>query len=175
MERLLRKLLDAAEKQSVESRFFLLRSLTDIVREASEEWGVACSGMPDGSLLLEWVGHRPWKAVTEEIVGYFANAMEQHRNTGRYSAPVCETVEIIDRDFSHQLTLASIASQLNISEAYLGKIFKKETGHSFNHYLTTVRIEHAKKLLSEDKPIKQVAADCGYIQYTHFLRVFKQT
>ena len=41
-------------------------------------------------------------------------------------------------------------------------------------YLTQLRLERAKALLREGRPIKEVAAQVGYVQYTHFLRVFKQ-
>ena len=43
-----------------------------------------------------------------------------------------------------------------------------------NTLVTDRELEKAKELLRQGKPIKEVAALVGYVQYNHFLRVFKQ-
>ena len=79
------------------------------------------------------------------------------------------------REYGRQLTLSNVAARVGVSEAYLSRLFKRELNCSFNRYLTALRMEHAKEMLLRGMPLKEVAAETGYIQYTHFLRVFKQS
>ena len=40
--------------------------------------------------------------------------------------------------------------------------FKEQTGENFSNYLLKVRMEHAVKLLKENKKINDISKECGY-------------
>ena len=67
-----------------------------------------------------------------------------------------------------------LAREIYVNKFYLQKLFRKSVGLSPNEYLTTVRLQEAKRLLrSTDLPISQIAADVGFNSIGHFIGLFK--
>jgi len=68
-----------------------------------------------------------------------------------------------------------VAAMAGVSEGYFYRLFKKRTGKSPAHYLTSIRIERAARALRMSSvAIAEVAADCGYPDPFYFSRVFKR-
>lgn len=64
-----------------------------------------------------------------------------------------------------ELTLKWLAKTLIYANVdYLSKLFKRETGEPFKHYLARLRIEEAKSLLQRlpDMPVAEVACSVGF-------------
>jgi AraC-like DNA-binding protein len=59
---------------------------------------------------------------------------------------------------------------------YLSRIIKEETGCGFAEYIAMVRMEHAKRLFSEEhRSVKSVALAVGFPDNAAFIRMFKRT
>lgn len=88
------------------------------------------------------------------------------------------TIHIINERYAQpDLTLTSVAAQLFVDTSYLSKQLKRDTGKSFNDYLTTFRIEKAKELLTQSDlhwPIQEIGDRVGYPNPHYFSRIFKQ-
>lgn len=74
------------------------------------------------------------------------------------------------------ISLAMLAAKLYISESYLTRIIKKNTGESFTELLTRIRLTKAKELLSGEKELlsQEIAELVGYQDRHYFCRIFKQ-
>lgn len=86
-----------------------------------------------------------------------------------------ETVkDYLNIHISDQISLQSVCKKFGISQTYLSRVFRKYVDDSFNNYLTTIRIECAKKLMAENKEflVKDVASMVGYSDQFYFSRVF---
>lgn len=83
-------------------------------------------------------------------------------------------LELIHRNFNENLKLETLSGILNYNSAYLGKLFKNETGEYFNTYLDKVRIEKAKSLLEEGLKVYQVAEQVGYTNVDYFHSKFRK-
>lgn len=82
---------------------------------------------------------------------------------------------IAENYMSPIITIAMICEQLAISEDKINEELKKETTLTFKPFLNQLRIEEAKRLLSEtDSRVSNIAKAVGYDNVTHFNRVFKQ-
>ena len=69
-----------------------------------------------------------------------------------------------------------LAEQFHLNPQYISQLFKSEIGVGFLTYLTTIRMEKAKKLLlSTSLSIAEVAEQSGYGDYRVFTKVFKKT
>ncbi|MDO5519686.1 MAG: response regulator transcription factor [bacterium] len=81
----------------------------------------------------------------------------------------------MDKNYDKELKLENIAKMFNYNSAYLGKVFKKEFGESFNVTLDKIRIENAKKfLLSGSMKVYQVSEKVGFSNIDYFCSKFKK-
>ena len=68
-----------------------------------------------------------------------------------------------------------MAEQLQISEGYLSRVFKKETDYTFTTYLSHYRMKVAMELLKEGKlKVYEVADSVGYSDTAYFSAQFKK-
>ena len=82
----------------------------------------------------------------------------------------------VQENYSENIKLKDIAKKYYINTAYLGQLFKKETGVNFSQYLNMVRIESAKKMLKRtDLHIYQIAEKIGYKNPDYFIIRFKES
>lgn len=96
-----------------------------------------------------------------------------------YSSLIKDTINIIEDNIGNEnLSLRWLAGTILYTNVdYLGKLFKKETGKNFSHYVMEKRMELAKKLIVEGQKdrIYEVAAKVGYGSNSqYFSQVFKK-
>jgi two-component system response regulator YesN len=73
------------------------------------------------------------------------------------------------------LSLETVAAEVEISPGYLSRTLKQETGFSFVDYLTRVRITKAVQLMQDPAmKIYEVAEAVGYQSQHYFSRAFKR-
>lgn len=73
------------------------------------------------------------------------------------------------------LSLMSVCNHLAVSMSYFGIFFKEKTGKTFIEYLTEVRMDKAKELLSNtDLMLYTVAERVGYENPAYFATAFKK-
>jgi two-component system, response regulator YesN len=81
----------------------------------------------------------------------------------------------IHSNFTKDLNLKTIANEFHSNPAYLGQLFKKETGQSFTSYLNNIRVQKAKELLVSSKlKINEVSEKVGYFNVNYFYTIFKK-
>lgn len=88
-------------------------------------------------------------------------------------APAMERIHA--KFFKNELRIADLAALCGISEVYFRRIFHALHGKSPKEYVIDMRIERARRLLSDGSfTVREVAALCGYFEETHFSREFKR-
>jgi two-component system, response regulator YesN len=89
---------------------------------------------------------------------------------------VQRTLDIVGKEYSHSdLSLNTIAADFKVSPAYLGQLFRKETGKYYNDYLTEVRLQASKILLLETElKIRDILYRIGMPNQSYYNRVFKK-
>lgn len=81
----------------------------------------------------------------------------------------------IEANFTKNITLEDVSREVNISSYYLSRIFKEGTGENFIDYVTKLRIEKAKELLSTTQySMKEICSICGYSDPNYFSKSFKK-
>lgn len=80
----------------------------------------------------------------------------------------------INEHIGSDLTRENIAAELFLSPDYMSRIFRQETGVQLSEYITNIRMEEAKELLTETSmPINEVAFQVGYSNIAYFSKVFR--
>jgi AraC family transcriptional regulator len=83
-------------------------------------------------------------------------------------------IEFMHDNYSRELALGEIASAAYLSEYHFARLFKQITGLTPHAYLSSLRLDRARKLLAETElPVSEVAAMVGYQSQSHFTKVFK--
>lgn len=82
---------------------------------------------------------------------------------------------IMERISDSTLSIGDISAKLGISEVYLRKLFRAQFDCSPSHYITTLRLETAcKMLLSGLFTIEETAIQSGFNTASYFTHVFKK-
>lgn len=82
--------------------------------------------------------------------------------------------EFIEKNLDKNITLEGVTKLVYLNAQYFSRLFKKETGVTFVEYVTTRRLEHAKRLLEQQFPVSAVAYSVGYKDPNYFSRVFSK-
>ncbi|HAA24840.1 MAG TPA: hypothetical protein DCE11_01795 [Ruminiclostridium sp.] len=91
------------------------------------------------------------------------------------SGIICRAKKYIRDNFKDEITLEELSRKMNISPQYFSRLFKEETGYNFIEYLTFVRIEHSKILLTTtNMTVKEICYNVGYGDPNYFSRLFKK-
>lgn len=86
-----------------------------------------------------------------------------------------KTVDFLMTHYMEEFKLDQMADMAAMSPTYYSYIFKVLTGKSFIEYLNDIRIQEARKLLTEtDSSITEICLNVGYNHLGHFNKMFKR-
>ena len=89
-------------------------------------------------------------------------------------AKLRRATEFMHDQFHEDISVSDIAAEVHISPFHFTRMFKQSTGRTPYQYLTSVRIDHAKQLLTEtNSPIVEIGMAVGYESQSHFTTVFR--
>lgn len=82
----------------------------------------------------------------------------------------------IDKNYSKtDMSLTTVADEFHITEVYVSKLFKQESGENFSKYVEKLRLEKANEYLAEgNRRIAEIAALVGYGSVQAFRRAYKR-
>lgn len=87
-----------------------------------------------------------------------------------------KAIDFMEAHLERSLDLATIAEAAGISPSHFARRFRATVGKAPHQYLIQIRIDRAKRLLSEsDKGIAEIAFACGFASQEHLTRLFKRT
>lgn len=131
------------------------------------------------ALSIESVNSMPFShLVTSSLINEIV--IEIVRKCGSHKAaasktPVQRAIYYIYENFREPLSLDILSKKLSLSKNHLGMLIKRETGMSFNEYLSSVRLKCACDLLkTTNMTVKEIAFASGYGSVEYFLYIFKQ-
>ena len=79
----------------------------------------------------------------------------------------------IEERITEPIGIRDLASEVRLSQFHFARMFKEAMGNPPHEYITQVRMERARKLLSaSDLPLRLVATSVGYQTQAHFTGVF---
>jgi AraC-like DNA-binding protein len=142
----------------------LRRELIDLFKEMTISWSNQQEGyiMRTRALLMLILN------LLSEIIIYKADKM-----TGDFR--VNKTIRFIAAHYGDKITVKGLAEQVHLDEAYLGHLFKKETGITVHQHIKRVRVRNAEIMLqSGSYKVHQVAERCGFSDVFHFYKSFRE-
>jgi len=81
----------------------------------------------------------------------------------------------INNNFQSHISLEEIAGKVSMTIPAFCRYFKKATGKTFTKLVNEYRVVHATKLLSESQmSITDICHECGFNNFSHFNKQFKE-
>jgi AraC-like DNA-binding protein len=71
------------------------------------------------------------------------------------------------------VAIADLAGLVNLSPSHFARMFQRTLGMTPHRWLLTRRIERAKTLLKGSLPLAEVASTCGFVDQSHFTKIFR--
>ena len=85
-----------------------------------------------------------------------------------------KVIEFTFKEFQRPITLKEVAGLANLTPEAFCKYFKTRTRKTYINFLNEIRVNHACRLLTEDKSISGICYDCGFMNISNFNRIFKK-
>ena len=112
--------------------------------------------------------HKGYAAFMEEL-----SAQKETHLENSWGTDICRYIE--NNYFDVNLNLNTVAEYFSITPSYLSRKFKDKYNRSINDYLYEVRIDHAKKLISDTSlKVGEIAQITGFMDSNAFIRIFKK-
>ena len=119
------------------------------------------------------VGELKKKQISPDEVKVEETVHEEENSAGSFI--VKNALDYMEKNYDQKFTLKELAEQMYVSQWHLSKLLNKHTKKSFNDLLNEIRIRKAKQLLKDPSlRVGDVAEMVGFMDITHFSRVFKK-
>jgi len=80
----------------------------------------------------------------------------------------------LEKNYMNQITLGQLANHVFVSQYYISRMFKRETGKTMTENLNEIRIKRARELLgSVEYKVYQVGEMVGISDSHYFSKLFK--
>ena len=123
----------------------------------------AFNGTP---LILNW-----FRDIAQKLYSGICDASSRSQSNMLTKAMLCIESHLSDPE----LSLSLVSEELCITASYFSAFFIREVGVGFNEYITNLRMEKAKKMLTEtNRRISDIAAECGFRSASYFNSVFRK-
>lgn len=157
------------------NRYNLIRPNPQILAYIKEIMGRiehVCNQLSYGSSILKNV------YLTELIVylnrAYLNTNIEDIKVDITYNSKINSIVRYINENLGGDLSLDVLSTKFFISKYHLLREFNKYTGYTIHRFIQKKRLILAKSMLSESSQITEVCMQCGFCDYSNFLRSFKK-
>lgn len=105
---------------------------------------------------------------------FLDSSFSQDESDLTYNKQITELMKYINTHLGEDLSNEALAKKLFLSKYYLMHRFKEETGYTLHNYIEQKRLLHASELIKEGIPVMKAAQECGFKEYSTFLRAFKR-
>lgn len=92
----------------------------------------------------------------------------------KYDENIDNILNYINTNLNSDLSLDKLSDKFYMSKYYLMHKFKKYTGYTIYNYVMQKRIIMANNLIKGGKPITEACFECGFGDYSSFLKAFKK-
>ena len=156
------------------TRFILMNYYTQIISALTEYYPQLEFEVPNSK---DIASHLSYDRYLCDSIFYlndqFLKAVAYIRNESR-KKPCQRICQYIDRNYSSPLKLNGIAALFGYNSAYLGKLFFREMGVSYNTYLDKIRMQKAAEYLKKGVPVIQTSEFSGFTNPDYFTKKFKK-
>ena len=106
------------------------------------------------------------------LITWHASVNEE--GTRKIPQHVLEIKTYIDENYADIISTADIANHSHFSREYVSRFFRQYFNTTISEYITSKRIERAKRLLEDGETVTQAFSHTGYSSMSAFIQAFKK-
>lgn len=146
---------------------------------AVNQWDLheAVQGLPDFRELAVMDDAKTWDERFDRALGLARTLFELREDGYRKDSDelVSRVNRYIERNLHGDLSLTRLGEAMQLNPSYLSRQYKQTTGIGVSEYIMEVRLEAAKRLLTESAlKIHEISAEVGFLTDATFYRCFKK-
>lgn len=92
----------------------------------------------------------------------------------KYDSRIEELLSFINSNLDKDLSIEMLSKAFYLNKYYLMHLFKQETGYTLYSYIQKKRLIKASELIKTGMQAGEVCSECGYGDYSSFVRAFKK-
>ena len=131
----------------------------------------ACKSKSFGARLLKNALFVQFIVYANRFVLQTENSMESHADV-QFDEQISSVINYINDNLSGDLTIENLAARFFTSRYYLMHKFKSQTGYSIHSYILKKRLIMSNSLIKKGKSVTEAALECGFNDYSNYLRAF---
>lgn len=160
--------------KSLLMQLYLYSEFVGRLAQLSRESGVELSSHTISLVLSSRTIDSFYEAASAAIIEYCDKLKSLAKEkTDNKAYRICEYIQTHFMDYD--LSLDSIAGKLNVQSSDIRTAVYNVTGMKYTDYVTSLRMEYAKKLMAEQKlSVADISEAIGYSSVSYFIRIFKE-
>lgn len=92
-----------------------------------------------------------------------------------YDETIGRILHYINANLTKDLSMDTLAATFYLSKYYLMRKFKQQTGYTIHNYILQKRLITANAMIRKGNSITATYLECGFGDYSNFVRAFKKT
>ncbi len=97
-----------------------------------------------------------------------------HEKNAKAEQRIFEIMQWTSEHVTERVTIEDAAAAAHYSKYYFCRFFKENTGVTYLHYLQSLKIDHAIKLLKAGHSTTYCCYECGFDNLSYFVKLFKE-
>lgn len=108
------------------------------------------------------------------LIARYGQRSRRGRSPSKARAGIRRSVEFLEAQHAEPITVRDVAAVAGLSDYHFMRVFRATTGLSVHRYLTQIRLDRAKIMLSTGLGSAEVAARVGLFDQSHLIRHFRR-
>jgi YesN/AraC family two-component response regulator len=111
----------------------------------------------------------------QSILQNHCNNGKRHRLSPADFQSIDQALAYIDKHYSEKISAEQLSMEVGLGKEKLQAGLRRRTNNTLHKYILQVRLQKAKELLiNTNDPVKMVADASGFVNESHFCKVFKK-
>ena len=138
-----------------------------------------------------YLGEEERRALWEQMIkcrsvddyeAHFGQVLQQMERFDRKKAALlckkemAQIIQYIEENLSQHISLEMISETVHMTENYVSRLFKSESGMNVVGYINMEKMEQARRILSwPESTVRMAAGELGYYESSYFIKLFRKT
>jgi AraC-like DNA-binding protein len=167
-------ILSSCFELAAENNYNLLRLTPELLgnmRQVLSKLEEACKSKEFGSRILKNSLFMQLIVSLNRI--YLGSGNQTEPGDIEYDESIGRILSYINENLNSDLSIENLSEQFFMSKYHLMHKFKKQTGYSIHNYILQKRLIMANMLIKQGRSSAEVSIECGFGDYSSFVRAFK--